>query len=113
MRDTPASRVAARISLKTYSRLLLSATRYVPVPSTRDINLPIDEIFVTLNLENAGLSQRVVTHATLFEHAESEYFLQNIPPMFITVFQKVQPLNGRERRAAQPARFSVSAHGSA
>src|SRR5438874_11622792 len=52
-------------------------------------------------------------HATLFEHAESEYFLQNIPPMFITVFQKVQPLNGRERRVAQPARFSVSAHRSA
>ncbi len=52
-------------------------------------------------------------HATLFEHAESEYFLQNIPPMFITVFQKVQPLNGRERRTSQPARFSVSAHGSA
>jgi phospholipid N-methyltransferase len=29
-------------------------------------------------------------HATVFEHAESEYFLQNIPPMFITVFQKAQ-----------------------
>src|SRR6266545_3935735 len=29
-------------------------------------------------------------HAKLFEHAESEYFLQNIPPMFITVFQKAQ-----------------------
>jgi phospholipid N-methyltransferase len=27
-------------------------------------------------------------HATLFECVESEYFLQNIPPMFITVFQK-------------------------
>ncbi|HSH38862.1 MAG TPA: rRNA adenine N-6-methyltransferase family protein, partial [Chthoniobacterales bacterium] len=27
-------------------------------------------------------------HATLFDHAESEYFLQNIPPMFITVFHK-------------------------
>ena len=26
-------------------------------------------------------------HATVFEHAESEYFLQNIPPMFITVFR--------------------------
>jgi phospholipid N-methyltransferase len=34
-------------------------------------------------------------HATLFEHAESEYFLQNIPPMFITVFQKAPSLNGR------------------
>ena len=27
-------------------------------------------------------------HATFFDHAESEYCLQNIPPMFITVFQK-------------------------
>ena len=27
-------------------------------------------------------------HATLFDRAQSEYFLQNIPPMFITVFQK-------------------------
>jgi phosphatidylethanolamine/phosphatidyl-N-methylethanolamine N-methyltransferase len=27
-------------------------------------------------------------HATLFEYADSEYFLQNIPPMFITVFEK-------------------------
>ena len=27
-------------------------------------------------------------HATLFRCIESEYFLQNIPPMFITVFQK-------------------------
>jgi len=35
-------------------------------------------------------------HATLFQHAESEYCLQNIPPMFITVFQKAPSLNGRE-----------------
>jgi len=27
-------------------------------------------------------------HATVFQSAESEYFLQNIPPMFITVFHK-------------------------
>ncbi|MFN2541591.1 MAG: class I SAM-dependent methyltransferase [Chthoniobacterales bacterium] len=29
-------------------------------------------------------------HATLFDCVESEYFLQNIPPMFITVFQKAR-----------------------
>ena len=29
-------------------------------------------------------------HATFFDRAESEYCLQNIPPMFITVFQKAQ-----------------------
>jgi len=32
-------------------------------------------------------------HATLFPRTKSEYCLQNIPPMFITVFFK-QPLNG-------------------
>jgi phosphatidylethanolamine/phosphatidyl-N-methylethanolamine N-methyltransferase len=47
-------------------------------------------------------------HATIFDHAESEYFLQNIPPMFITVFRKANVLNGRLRRAIQrrPHRFS-------
>ncbi len=43
-------------------------------------------------------------HAKLFEHAESEYFLQNIPPMFITVFQKAQSaqsLSGWEYRTAR------------
>ncbi|MEY2440525.1 MAG: hypothetical protein QOI34_1910 [Verrucomicrobiota bacterium] len=39
-------------------------------------------------------------HATIFDDAESEYFLQNIPPMFITVFRKSPILNGR----AHPAR---------
>jgi hypothetical protein len=28
-------------------------------------------------------------HATVFQRDESEYFLQNIPPMFITVFHKI------------------------
>jgi len=34
-------------------------------------------------------------HAKIFERAESEYFLQNIPPMFITVFEKGNMLNGQ------------------
>jgi phosphatidylethanolamine/phosphatidyl-N-methylethanolamine N-methyltransferase len=38
-------------------------------------------------------------HATIFEHANSEYFLQNIPPMFITVFRKAQKLNGHAHRS--------------
>ncbi len=45
-------------------------------------------------------------HATIFEHAESEYFLQNIPPMFITVFQKAPATRARRRemkRAGFPA----------
>jgi len=33
-------------------------------------------------------------HAKIFAHAKSEYFLQNIPPMFITVFRKASVLNG-------------------
>jgi len=35
-------------------------------------------------------------HATVFEHAESEYFLQNIPPMFISVFEKLVTANGSQ-----------------
>jgi phospholipid N-methyltransferase len=56
-------------------------------------------------------------HATLFEHGESEYFLQNIPPMFITVFHKTPSLHGRGRRARERKKHSglvgVSADGSA
>ena len=52
-------------------------------------------------------------HATLFEHAQSEYFLQNIPPMFITVFQKTTPIDHHQRAELDAANFSVSAHRSA
>src|SRR6266567_3161854 len=48
-------------------------------------------------------------HAKLFEHVESEYFLQNIPPMFITVFHKAQSaqsLDGWEYRTALPRKVS-------
>jgi phospholipid N-methyltransferase len=45
-------------------------------------------------------------HATLFEHGESEYFLQNIPPMFITVFHKTPSLHSRGRRTREPKRIS-------
>jgi phospholipid N-methyltransferase len=46
-------------------------------------------------------------HATLFAHAESEYFLQNIPPMFITVFQKAPALK-RDRREMEWTRFPAN-----
>jgi len=36
-------------------------------------------------------------HATLFDRADSQYVLQNIPPMFITVFHKMQRRNGHKR----------------
>ena len=45
-------------------------------------------------------------HAKIFAHAKSEYFLQNIPPMFITVFRKTNGLNGQVHPAMQEDRFS-------
>lgn len=47
-------------------------------------------------------------HATHFDEAESEYFLQNIPPMFITVFRKTQMHNGHRHPAATRARIPVN-----
>ncbi|MGZ5552476.1 MAG: class I SAM-dependent methyltransferase [Chthoniobacterales bacterium] len=47
-------------------------------------------------------------HATHFDGAKSEYFLQNIPPMFITVFRKENLLNGRRHPAAARARIPVN-----
>jgi phosphatidylethanolamine/phosphatidyl-N-methylethanolamine N-methyltransferase len=45
-------------------------------------------------------------HARIFAHAQSEYFLQNIPPMFITVFRKTSGLNGYIHPAVKRQRFS-------
>jgi phospholipid N-methyltransferase len=47
-------------------------------------------------------------HATLFERAKSEYFLQNVPPMFITVFQKANTRNGHTHPAMEPAGAGVA-----
>jgi phospholipid N-methyltransferase len=41
-------------------------------------------------------------HATMFQRATSEYFLQNVPPMFITVFQKTNMRNGHSHPVMQP-----------
>lgn len=46
-------------------------------------------------------------HATLFDESESEYFLQNIPPMFVTVFRKANMRNGSEHPMLQPASFAA------
>jgi phospholipid N-methyltransferase len=46
-------------------------------------------------------------HATEFAGADSEYFLQNIPPMFITVFRKGDMQNGNGT-ADPAARFSAA-----
>ena len=47
-------------------------------------------------------------HATLFDHAKSEYFLQNIPPMFITVFTKASMRNGHSHQPAPASRIPVN-----
>lgn len=49
-------------------------------------------------------------HATVFGETESEYVLQNIPPMFITVFSKktTKPMNGHSHPAMEPERFSTN-----
>src|SRR6201981_1613711 len=40
-------------------------------------------------------------HATVFQRDESEYFLQNIPPMFITVFHKIPSAQGGGRTSTK------------
>jgi phospholipid N-methyltransferase len=40
-------------------------------------------------------------HATVFQRAKSEYFLQNIPPMFITVFHKIPSAHGGGRTSTK------------
>jgi phosphatidylethanolamine/phosphatidyl-N-methylethanolamine N-methyltransferase len=47
-------------------------------------------------------------HATFFDRTESEYFLQNIPPMFITVFHKANTRNGQEHLVRKPASASTN-----
>jgi phospholipid N-methyltransferase len=47
-------------------------------------------------------------HAKIFERAESEYFLQNIPPMFVTVFEKANGRNGESHFSLQESRTSVN-----
>src|SRR3984893_17381949 len=49
-------------------------------------------------------------HATLFDRAESEYFLQNIPPMFITLFHKMNRPNGHRRPLRHAVELSANHH---
>jgi phosphatidylethanolamine/phosphatidyl-N-methylethanolamine N-methyltransferase len=46
-------------------------------------------------------------HATFFDESDSEYFLQNIPPMFVTVFRKANRRNGSEHPVLEPASFAA------
>ncbi len=47
-------------------------------------------------------------HAKVFERAKSEYVLQNIPPMFITVFEKGESLNGQAHPSLHKQRLSAN-----
>jgi phospholipid N-methyltransferase len=47
-------------------------------------------------------------HAKIFERTESEYFLQNIPPMFITVFEKANGRNGEAHVSLQETQTSAT-----
>ena len=49
-------------------------------------------------------------HATLFDRAESQYVLQNIPPMFVIVFHKVNRRNGHHRPLRPAAVLSTNNH---
>jgi phospholipid N-methyltransferase len=46
-------------------------------------------------------------HATFFDESESEYCLQNIPPMFITIFRKANTRNGSEHPMLEPVSFAA------
>ena len=75
-------------------------------------SLVVDGSFIIYQVTN-----ELKQHAKLFEHGESEYFLQNIPPMFITVFHKTPSPRRRSRRTPErkrvPGLVSVGADGSA
>jgi phospholipid N-methyltransferase len=50
-------------------------------------------------------------HATVFQRDESEYFLQNIPPMFITVFHKIPSAQGAGRVSKSKSRSRLAGVG--
>ncbi len=58
--------------------------------------------FITYQVTN-----ELKQHAKIFDRVESEYFLQNIPPMFITVFVKADARHVQELPAMQPAQISA------
>jgi phospholipid N-methyltransferase len=75
-------------------------------------SLVVDGSFIIYQVTN-----ELKQHATLFEHGESEYFLQNIPPMFITVFHKTPSARRRSHHTRErkriPGLVSVGADRSA
>jgi phospholipid N-methyltransferase len=47
-------------------------------------------------------------HAKIFGRVESEYFLQNIPPMFITVFERTDVQRGPKAPVMEPVRIGAN-----
>ena len=64
-------------------------------------------------LHHLSGDERTETARHFFRRAESEYFLQNIPPMFITVFQKADTRNGQRAPLSQRRQSACRAHHSA
>lgn len=62
-----------------------------------------DGQFITYQVTN-----ELKQHAKIFDRVESEYFLQNIPPMFITIFIKTDARRDQELPAMQPAQISAN-----
>jgi hypothetical protein len=59
---------AGALTLKHYSRLqLASQNQFLYVPSSLDVRLPIDKVFVTLNLETQGGGKGNYTEANILE----------------------------------------------
>jgi hypothetical protein len=55
--------LAATLTLKRYCRLQLAGqNRYLHVPSSDDLKLEIDDVFVTLILENSGREKQSYNH---------------------------------------------------
>jgi hypothetical protein len=60
--------LAAQLSLKQYCKLQLkSDSRFVYVPSRNDIKIPVDDIFITLQLEHHSGARESYTHKDLFK----------------------------------------------
>jgi phosphatidylethanolamine/phosphatidyl-N-methylethanolamine N-methyltransferase len=75
-------------------RALLKETYHALAPGGR---------FITYQVTN-----ELKQHAKIFDRVESEYFLQNIPPMFITVFVKADARHVQKLPAMQPAQISAN-----
>lgn len=59
--------IAAKLTLKHYARLVLENenNKFLHVPSSLDISLDIDQVFVTLSLELSGSERKTYTHENM------------------------------------------------